>query len=116
MQNTKYTGTEYQIGEQTLLIAPLPLGFLEQNLDKIRNLHTLDDKEAITFIADTLHFSISKNQPEITREQLVNDILDFKNVYEAFNILMQVSGLATNNKVSEEDEKKLLIGNISTVI
>ncbi len=108
----KYTGKNYTLAGKEYIIAPLPLGYLEKNLDKIQKIDEATEQEALTLIIDTVHCSIKRNYPEITRDELVNELLDINNVNDLFATVLGASGFDKG-----EQEKKLslpiLIGDIS---
>ena len=89
----KYLGIKKNLGGVEYVIPPISLGALQQ-LQKSINTFTdgVIDEASITTTINVLHASLKRNYPEMTAEQ-VADMVDVGNMFELFEVVMDVSGL-----------------------
>lgn len=88
----KYKGLLKTLGGVDYVIPPISLGALEQMQERITKVVGELDADTITTVIDVTHSALSRNYPEITREE-VSDIVDVGNMFELFEAVMDVSGL-----------------------
>ena len=94
MAKIKIKGIEFKFNEtDTLTIPPIPIGYLEQLQGRMSEVtgDALDPKQ-VTTVIDTLHIALSRNYPEMTREE-VGNLVDISNMFEVFECAMDVSGM-----------------------
>lgn len=99
----KVKGVQVTFADGTLLtVPPLNLAALESLQDRLSKFAGGMDKESIALVVDAALAALHRNYPEITRERLVNDLLDVGNFQEVMEAVMDVSGLKR-----KEQEKAL---------
>lgn len=77
MSAVKIKGVPVRFGDgTTLIVPPVPLGFLEANEDGLKN-------PTPGIMIDTIHRALIRNYPQITREQ-VGELLDMSNAPRCF--------------------------------
>ncbi len=75
----------------------LPLSFkavrqLKPQLTQLANMDSVPTDEQITAITDIVHRALSRNYPDITRDE-IEDLIDLGNVRHVIPAIMGVSGL-----------------------
>lgn len=107
-------GIELDIGGTTYIVPPLALGALEMLLPKINAFNTTDggglNLDDVRVVVDAAHAAISRNYPDVTREQLAQDI-GLENMYDVMQAVMDVSGL--RRKQMEKEKEKAAAGEAS---
>ena len=87
----QFEGTEIKLGGQSYTLPPLSLGQIKRlrpKLDAMRE----SPETAIDTMAEAIHMALSRNYPEMTREQ-VEDMVDTGNVLPLFRAVVTVSGM-----------------------
>ena len=89
----KYQGVAVTLNDgQPYVIPPLTLRQVRMFQDRLQGHGGGIGQESIDLTLDVLHAALSRNYPDITREQL-EDVVDVANMVEAFQAVMDVSGL-----------------------
>lgn len=93
MSIVKYPGIKKTIGGVDYIIPPISLGALQQLQASINqfNAGVIDD-ESISTTITVLHSALKRNYPTITIED-VGEMVDVGNMFELFEMVMDVSGL-----------------------
>jgi len=89
IKGVKYT---FANGEE-LVVPPLSLGALEILQDKIGAFQGGVSKESIETIVEVTLAALHRNYPEITADQVKNDLLDVSNMLDVFGLVMDIGGL-----------------------
>lgn len=92
-------GTEFDFGTKKLVIPPLSLGALD------RYREALETAPEPNTIVDVTHAALVRNYPDMTRDE-VADLVDLDNMHEVFNIVMNVSKLASQAGASVQGKQK----------
>lgn len=77
----------------TLVVPPLNLAAIEQMQDRLTTFRGGVDKESVALVADATLMALRRNYPDMTRERVVNDLVDVGNMQEVMEAVMDVSGL-----------------------
>lgn len=93
MALVKVPGVLYDFGGRKLVLAPLNLGALRQLLEKLKSIGAEASVEQIDTVVDAVHASLKRNYPDITRDEVENDLIDASNAEELLPIIMNRSGL-----------------------
>jgi len=86
-------GVELELGGEKRVVAPLNAAAVKQHRKQLETLFSgaVPDLE---LVARLLHLSLLRNYPDMKLDQ-VEDWVDFGNVVEIFETLMNVSGMVT---------------------
>jgi hypothetical protein len=100
-------GIPHTLGDgKEYVIAPLTLGALEDLQDAISSVGDNLDQATITTMIDVAHASLSRNYPEMTRDE-VRELIDIENMGDVFRSCMDVSGLKRRAlEIAETGEPK----------
>lgn len=87
-------GTEIALGGQKRVLAPLNVAAVKQYREEIKNVFvgSLPNIELVSTLA---HASLKRNYPDVTPEQ-VDDWIDYGNMFEVWESLLNISGLAVS--------------------
>lgn len=85
-------GVKMELGGKTYIVPPLSLGAIEMMQDRISNFKGSASMESVGTVIDALHSALSRNYPDITREQVAN-MVDLGSMQEVMEAVMDVSGL-----------------------
>lgn len=100
-------GTPFKLGKRMLILPPLSLLQLETFAAPLAEFKGIADGigggdiKTISMIVDIITAALSRNYPEITREEVGTDI-DFASAIPSMNALVKVSGLV--DRVPEGDK------------
>lgn len=101
-QQVKFAGVEVRVGQKTYIVPPLSFRQLRELKDKISKLRPgvqdFDDDTLDAFV-DVIQAALSRNYPEVTREDLENDI-DLGNVTDLVLAVTNTSGLVPKTNIS----------------
>lgn len=96
----KIKGIPLELGGETYVVPPMPLGALEAMQDRIQTFAGGLDGASVGTVIDCLHASLKRNYPDMTREA-VADLLDVGNMQDVMEAVMDVSGM--RRKAMEAD-------------
>ena len=103
MTTAKFKGVQVSFADGTVLtVPPLNLASIQLLQDRLAKFSGGLDKDSIELIIDSTMLALQRNYPDMTRERLLNDLLDLGNMEEVMRAVMDVSGL-----VRKEQEKAL---------
>lgn len=90
--SVKIPGKELTIGGETLVFAPLNAAAVKQYRDEIKAVFvgTVPDIELVAKLA---YASLKRNYDDMTMER-VEGLVDYGNLFEVYETLMNLSGLA----------------------
>jgi hypothetical protein len=77
----------------TMTVPPLNLAAVETLQDRLATFKGGMDKESVALMVDATLLALKRNYPDMTRDQVVNDLLDLGNMEEVMQAVMDVSGL-----------------------
>jgi hypothetical protein len=86
----------------TLVVPPLNLAALEVLQDRLGTFKGGLDKDSVGLVIDATHMALQRNYPQLTRKELVEDMLDLSNMEAVMQLVMDVSGL--RRKEAEQGE------------
>ncbi len=95
MSTVKIPGVLLQIGGRHFVVPPLNFRSLRQIQPKLSSLTSggaVPDVEQLDSINEIVHLALSRNYPELTREEL-EDLIDLDNLRDLIGAIMGVSGL-----------------------
>lgn len=99
----KVKGVQVEFADGTVLtVPPLNLAAVEMLQERLVKFTGGMDKESIGLVVDATLAALQRNYPDMTREHLVNSLLDLGNMQEVMEAVMDVSGLKR-----KEQEKAL---------
>lgn len=96
----KIPGIKLNLGGEELIVPPLNLKALRVLQGKLENYAGGTDSESIETVIEAMHAALSRNYPEMTRDQ-VEEIIGLENMEEAMQAVMDVSGLLRKQKEAE---------------
>ena len=85
-------GIKMELGGTVYVVPPLSLGAIETMQDRIGKFTAGASLESVGTVIDALHSALSRNYPEMTREQ-VSDLVDLGDMQEVMEAIMDVGGL-----------------------
>jgi adenine deaminase len=85
-------GTEILLGGKQRVLAPLNAAAVKQFREKI-NAVFVGSLPDIEFVSVLAYHSLKRNEPEIKQEE-VDEMIDYGNLIQVWEALMNVSGLA----------------------
>lgn len=89
----KYPGVKKNIGGVDYVIPPISLGALQQLQPDIAAFSdSVIDGNSIQTATTVIHAALKRNYPELTLEE-VGEMVDVGNMFELFELVMDVSGL-----------------------
>lgn len=91
MSAIKVPGKSLTLGGQELVLAPLNAAAVKQYRDEIKGVF-VGDMPDIELVAKLAHASLTRNYPDMTLAE-VEDIIDYGNLFEVWEELMNLSGL-----------------------
>ena len=104
MSKPKYKGVSIEFADgRTFIVPPLSLGAVEILQDKLAKFRGEMDKESIAFVIEATTVSLQRNYPDITEEEVKNELLDLGNMSDVIGAVLDVSGL--KRKAQEESGK-----------
>ena len=107
----KYKGVSIEFADgQVLVVPPLTLGNVEILQDRLNAFHGGLDKDSISLVIEATAMTLQRNYPDITIDQVKNELLDLSNMTDVMVAVMDVSGLA--RKAQEANEKEALSGKV----
>ena len=95
MNSPQFDGVVVRIGNKELVVPPLNFKILRKIQPKLQQLTTVGqvpDDEQIDSILEVVHLAVSRNYPEMTREEL-EELVDLGNLPAIIGAIMGVSGL-----------------------
>jgi len=99
----KYAGVKVEFADgRVLTVPPLSLGAIQQFQERIMTFKGGLDNESIVFVLDLTTHALQRNYPEITRDDVANDLVDVSNMEGVVAAVMDVSGLARKKQAAEE--------------
>jgi hypothetical protein len=107
----KVPGVAYDFNGRRLILAPLTMGPLRQLLGRLKNFGQSMGEEQIDTAVDAVHASLLRNYPDITREQVENELLDAGNMYEVVPLVSNQSGL---KRTSDDGQEQMTLGEAMT--
>lgn len=93
MALVKVPGVVYDFYGRRLVLAPLNMGVMRQMLSKFQNTSQEPSVDQIDTVVDAVYASLRRNYPEITRDEVENNLVDMANAEELMPIIMNRSGL-----------------------
>lgn len=100
----KHKGTPVEFSIGTLLVPPLSLAFIEDNLERLNSFQGgMGDGR---LVVDCLHAALARNYPGIARE-VVADLIDLGNMEAVMEAVMKRSGLASEDQAAESGKPVL---------
>lgn len=94
-------GTELDLGGKKYTVPPLSLGALEDLGERLKRFTGGADKESVSTVIDALFAALSRNYPNITREE-VREMVGLENMHEAMAAVMNVSGFQSKDAAEGE--------------
>lgn len=88
----KHKGTPVEFAIGTLMVPPLSLAFIEENMERIGSFS--GGAGDAKMVVDCLHAALARNYPGIKRED-VADLIDLGNMDAVMDAVMKRSGLVS---------------------
>lgn len=102
----RFKGIEVEFADGSRrIVPPMNLATIENLQDRLATFSGGIDKQSISLVVDATFASLQRNYPEITREEVVNDLLDVSNMEEVMAAVMDVSGLRRKGQSQGEATK-----------
>lgn len=99
----KFKGVQVEFADGTALtVPPLSLGAIQLLQDRLVGFTGGLDKASVELVVDATLMALQRNYPDMTRERVVNELVDLGNMEEVMRAVMDISGLQR-----KEQEKKL---------
>ena len=93
-----FEGIPFNIGGREYIVPGLPWAWLEANSRKMEQVTKKPFKEQIGFIFEVCHTALKRNYPDITVQQLKED-LDIPTMNRLVQVVMGASGLSQGEPV-----------------
>lgn len=87
----RFAGKPITLAGVTYTAAPLSLGAVKRLVPRIEGYGKLDLAAQIDVAVDVLHASLSRNHPDLPREQIEEEV-DLANMQDLFNSVLALSG------------------------
>ncbi len=98
----KFKGVRQVFADGTeLVVPPLNLAAVEVLQERLVGFTGELDPKSVALVVDATLMALHRNYPEITRERVVNDLLDLGNMAEVMEAVMDVSGLKRKQQEAE---------------
>ena len=97
MALVKVPGVVYDFYGRRLILAPLNMGALRQLMDRLTGFGGEPSLGQVDTIVDAVYASLHRNYPNITRDEVENDLVDIANAEDLLPIIMHRSGLKNTN-------------------
>lgn len=102
----RFKGVEVEFADGTrLVVPPMNLATIENLQERLATFTGGIDKNSIGLVVDATLASLQRNYPEITRERVINELLDVSNMEEVMAAVMDVSGLRRKGQQTGEAPK-----------
>lgn len=102
----RFKGIEVEFADGTkLIVPPMNLATIETLQERLSTFTGGIDKTSISLVVDATLASLQRNYPEITRERVINELLDVSNMEEVMAAVMDVSGLRRKEQAQGEAMK-----------
>jgi len=99
----KVKGVQVEFANGSVLtVPPLNLASVEVLHERLSRFSGGLDKDSIGLVIDATLMALQRNYPDMTRDQVVNELLDLSNMEDVMQAVMDVSGLRR-----KEQEKAL---------
>jgi len=108
-ENVKFEGAKIAIGGRDFIVPPLTFKQLRRLKERIESLKEATLKpgdlsgEQLDAMAEIIHAALSRNYPELTREDL-EDLLDLGNLGPMIKAVMGQSGFVQGGKEAESGQ------------
>lgn len=90
----KFKGVHQVFADGTeLVVPPLNLAAVEVLQERLVGFTGALDPQSVGLVVDATLMALRRNYPDLTRERVVNDLLDLGNMAEVMEAVMDVSGL-----------------------
>ena len=89
----------------TYVVPPMNLATIEVLQERLATFTGGVDKNSISLVVDATLASLQRNYPDMTRERVVNELLDVSNMEEVMAAVMDVSGLRRKGQEQGEAPK-----------
>ena len=99
----KIPGVKINFAGTIRVVPPLNLAALQMLQDRLANFTGGLDIESVNVVIDACYYSLRRNYPDITKEEIAEDV-DVGNMQEIMEAIMDISGL----KRKEQEGKDLL--------
>lgn len=86
----KHRGTRLVLGAMAYILPPLSLGAVEDFEERIEKMNTMTRGEQLRTIVDLAHRALSRNYPELTRDE-VRELIDVGNANEVYLAIMSAA-------------------------
>lgn len=93
MALVKVPGVVHDFFGRRLVLAPLNMGPLRQLLERTKTMGQEATVDQIDTVIDAVHASLRRNYPDITRDEVENELVDAANAELLMPIIMNRSGL-----------------------
>ncbi len=88
-----YPGAPMRLGKHIYILAPLAFGAGMQVFKQAQEMDNKTQEEVFETMAKTIHQSLLRNYPDITYEQLTEELLDTWNFREAYELVVNATGI-----------------------
>lgn len=103
MAFVKVPGVLFDFNGRQLVLAPLNMGAMRQLLERSKTMSDATSLDSIDMVIDAVHASLKRNYPDITHDEVLNDLVDAANAEHLMPIIMNRSGL---EKVMNDTPRK----------
>lgn len=102
----RFKGIEIEFADGTkMTVPPMNLATVEVMQDRLAAFKGGMDSVSIALVVDVTLASLQRNYPDITRERVMNELLDVSNMEEVMAAVMDVSGLRRKEQAMGEAVK-----------
>lgn len=107
----KFKGVRQVFADGTeLVVPPLNLAAVEMLQERLMGFSGGLDAQSVALVIDATLMALQRNYPLLTREQVVQDLLDLGNMAEVMEAVMDVSGLKRKQQEKELAEAGAPLG------
>lgn len=103
----RFKGIEIEFADGSkYVVPPMNLATIEVMQERLAGFTGGMDKTSIALVVDATLASLQRNYPEMTRERVVNELLDVSNMEEVMAAVMDVSGLRRKEQTQQGEAVK----------
>lgn len=107
MSNERHEGTSVVVGDKTYIVPPLSLGKMRKFLPQITaitgGVSDLSESDQLNMMSDIIHSAMVRNYPDMTQEQMEEDVLTIENVKVFMEAVCKASNLVRGKPQGKEE-------------
>jgi ATP-dependent Zn protease len=95
-------GVKQEINGKNIVFAPLSLASLSKVGERLKKFNGGVDDDSVKLVIEVAYLSLKRNYPDVTMEEIAEEIVDVSNMMEVMQCAMDVSGLKRKAQLEQE--------------